>query len=65
MAARLTGSIRRAAQAARLVASDCSGATAIEYSLLAGMLAVGVVGGARLIGSEVDQLFQTVLSFFP
>jgi Flp pilus assembly pilin Flp len=65
MTARHTGSIRRAAQAARRIASDCSGATAIEYSLLAGMLAVGVVGSARLIGGEVDRLFQLVLSFFP
>ena len=39
---------------------DESGATAIEYGLLAALLSILVVGGAQLAGTEISGLFTDV-----
>lgn len=35
-----------------------SGATAIEYSLIAGLIALGIIAAAQGVGSEVKVPFQ-------
>jgi len=37
-----------------------SGATAIEYGLIAALIAVAVISGARLVGGELDATFNAV-----
>jgi pilus assembly protein Flp/PilA len=39
---------------------DESGATAIEYGLIAALIAVGIIGGATAIGDQVNQKFDDV-----
>ncbi len=39
---------------------DQSGATAIEYGLIAGLIAVVIIGAVGLVGSKVSQQFSTV-----
>ena len=34
------------------------GATAIEYALLAGLIAVGVIGGVTLLGTNLQANYQ-------
>ena len=36
------------------------GATAIEYGLLASLIALAIVGGATALGASIDGLFTTV-----
>ncbi|MBP6013884.1 MAG: Flp family type IVb pilin [Alphaproteobacteria bacterium] len=37
-----------------------SGATAIEYGLIAALISVAVIGGATAIGPQLDATFQAV-----
>lgn len=39
---------------------DESGATAIEYGLIAGLIAVAIIGGSKVIGSKVSTTFEDV-----
>jgi pilus assembly protein Flp/PilA len=39
---------------------DETGATAIEYSLMAGLLALAVIAGARAIGTTLSSTFPKV-----
>lgn len=39
---------------------DESGATAIEYALLAGLIGVAIIGAATTLGTDVSNLFTTV-----
>ena len=39
---------------------DESGATAIEYALLAGLIGVGIVGAASTVGTEITGLFDRI-----
>ena len=39
---------------------DESGATAIEYGLIAALISVSIIAGATLIGPELDATFQQV-----
>jgi pilus assembly protein Flp/PilA len=39
---------------------DESGATAIEYGLIAALIAVIIIGGVRLVGNDVSGAFQAV-----
>jgi pilus assembly protein Flp/PilA len=41
-------------------ASDESGATAIEYGLIAALIAVAIIGGGRLLGQTINAKFNTV-----
>ena len=38
------------------------GVTALEYALIAGLVAVVIIGGVSLLGSNVSQVFSTVAS---
>lgn len=37
-----------------------SGATALEYGLLAGLISVMVIGGATLAGGSINTIFTTI-----
>ena len=39
---------------------DKSGATAIEYGLIAALVAVAIIGGARLLGTRIGGTFNNV-----
>ena len=39
---------------------DRSGATAIEYGLIAALIAVGIIAAARGLGSQIGDTFNTV-----
>ncbi len=41
---------------------DESGATAIEYGLIAALIAVGIITAARTLGSQISTTFGTVSS---
>jgi len=49
----------------RAFLSDSDGATAIEYALIAALLAVGIIGALVAVGSELLPLLQTVADSFP
>jgi len=40
--------------------NDESGATAIEYGLLAALIGVGIVGGASLLGNGLNEGFAAI-----
>ncbi|MCA1370527.1 Flp family type IVb pilin [Bradyrhizobium sp. BRP14] len=42
---------------ARLM-KDESGATAIEYGLIAALISVALIGGAGVLGTQLDALFD-------
>lgn len=39
---------------------DESGATAVEYGLIAALIAVVIIGAVRLVGSNLTAVFNTV-----
>jgi pilus assembly protein Flp/PilA len=41
-------------------AKDEEGATAIEYGLIAALIAVGIIAAARGLGSQIAATFNTV-----
>ena len=41
-------------------AQDESGATAIEYGLIAALISLAVIGGAQLIRGELDDKFHEI-----
>lgn len=41
-------------------AKDESGATAIEYGLIAALVAVGIIAGASLLGNNLGALFNYI-----
>ena len=41
-----------------------SGATAIEYGLIAGLIALGIIGAATAVGGETSDTFDDVRSGF-
>ncbi|HEY1505816.1 MAG TPA: Flp family type IVb pilin [Stellaceae bacterium] len=44
----------------RKLFSDESGATAIEYGLIAALIAVAIIGGATSVGTNLGSTFTTV-----
>ncbi|MFA5496286.1 MAG: Flp family type IVb pilin [Porticoccaceae bacterium] len=36
------------------------GASAIEYAIIAGLIAVAIIGAASLIGDEIATVFETI-----
>lgn len=47
-----------------LVLKDRSGATVIEYCIIAGIISVAIVGGATAIGSSTNNSFNAVNAGF-
>jgi pilus assembly protein Flp/PilA len=45
-------------------ANDCSGATAIEYALIAAGISIAIVATVNSVGSQVVVLFTTVEGLF-
>ncbi|MEN9418993.1 MAG: hypothetical protein RI988_2613 [Pseudomonadota bacterium] len=41
------------------------GAAAIEYALIAALIAVAIVGGATALGTELNTVFTTLVSQIP
>lgn len=41
--------------------NDESGATAIEYGLIAGLISVVIIGTVTALGKQIDATFQSVL----
>ena len=41
-------------------AKDESGATAIEYGLIAALIAVGIIAGARALGTQLNARFNNI-----
>lgn len=39
---------------------DEEGATAIEYALIAGLIAVVIIGALTVLGNSVDSIFRTI-----
>lgn len=39
---------------------DEEGATAIEYALIAGLIAIGIIAGATLLGTGLSGLFTRI-----
>ena len=42
--------------------NDESGATAIEYGLIAALIAVGIIAAATTLGNSLSNLFNTIES---
>ena len=42
------------------VKADSRGVTALEYGLLAGLIAVVIIGGATVLGTNVNTLFNAI-----
>lgn len=40
--------------------NDESGATAIEYGLIAGLIAVAIIAGAGSLGNSLDDMFDNL-----
>lgn len=46
----------------RAVYGDRRGVTALEYALIAALVAVVIIGGVSLLGTSVSKVFSTVAS---
>jgi pilus assembly protein Flp/PilA len=44
----------------RQILRSKSGATAIEYGLIGALLSISIIGGATLVGNNVESLFNKV-----
>lgn len=44
---------------------DVSGATAIEYALIAGLISIAIIGAATSIGGTLTNIFTDVNNGFP
>jgi pilus assembly protein Flp/PilA len=44
----------------RSLADDRDGATAIEYGLIAGLIAIAIITAVTLVGTDLGALFTTI-----
>jgi pilus assembly protein Flp/PilA len=49
----------------RRFSKDGSGATAIEYALIAAFIAVAIVTAVAAMGTQLNVLYQSVVGAFP
>ena len=49
----------------RSLAHDTDGATAIEYGLIAGLIAVAIIAAVTLVGGDLSTLFTNVGTALP
>jgi pilus assembly protein Flp/PilA len=61
---RRPGLHRRLARTARRFAADSSGASAVEYAILAVLIAVAIAAIVFQIGGSVNSMFETVEGLF-
>lgn len=61
---RWSGVQHRLAQTARRFAADCSGATAIEYAILAAGIALAIAAVVFEIGGKVNAMFEQAVGIF-
>lgn len=54
----------RVPQQFRRLLKDCTAATAIEYAIIAGTLAIAIVAAVRGIGSSLNSTFTSVSTAF-
>lgn len=54
--------VNKVATRFKLVTTDEKGATAIEYGLLAALIAVIIIGAVRLVGTNLSTTFNKVAS---
>lgn len=47
----------------REIVQDEQGATAIEYGLIAALVAVAIFAGAQLLGTNLNNLFNNIATF--
>lgn len=52
--------MKHLAQSFKTFLADEEGATAIEYGLLASLIALAIVGGATALGGSINDLFISV-----
>ncbi|WP_447755899.1 Flp family type IVb pilin [Pseudomonas nicosulfuronedens] len=45
---------------AKAFAADKEGATAIEYAVIAGLIAIAIVGTAKVLGTDISAVFTKV-----
>lgn len=45
---------------AKAFAADKEGATAIEYAVIAGLISVVVIGGAALVGGDLETIMSNI-----
>jgi pilus assembly protein Flp/PilA len=57
----MTGEPRMFDTLSKLIKSE-DGATAIEYGLIAALIAVAAIAAFRLVGTNLSAIFQTVAS---
>jgi len=50
---------------AKAFAADREGATAIEYAVIAGLIAVVIMVGARALGNDLSTLFSSIGDALP
>lgn len=49
----------------RQISGDRKGATAVEYGLIIGLLALAIIGSVAQVGSPVENHFEAAANGFP
>ncbi len=49
----------------RAFLADIRGATAIEYGLIAALISVALIGGAQVLGGDINGLLTNIAGQFP
>ncbi|WP_152227941.1 Flp family type IVb pilin [Pseudomonas sp. SCB32] len=50
---------------AKAFAADKEGATAIEYAVIAGLIGVVIIAGARILGTDISTMFTNIGGSLP
>ncbi|MDN6859363.1 Flp family type IVb pilin [Pseudomonas sp. CAN2814] len=50
---------------AKALVTEQEGATAIEYAVIAGLIAVVIIAGARVLGTDLNALFNSIAGQIP
>lgn len=50
---------------AKAFAADKEGATAIEYAVIAGLIGVVIIAGARILGTDISNMFTDIGTSLP
>lgn len=55
----------RALSAVSRALFDRSGATSIEYALIATLISIAIIGAATLVGASLDETYRAIPDSFP